>query len=173
MLSRDTLDQIPDVIANRIAGANEYMFQKLGDHINRLGKVMPSDMNRIRELYRAGVEISEIEKELAKRTERATAEIKALIDEYTADNLARAYDAYQYRIYHTAKTITCKGLSKAIAGERRTRCSTCRKHTPCGFSAKSKTSLSPLQTATKTLSIKRSQIPRSACRTINQPCATL
>ena len=97
MLSRDTLDQIPDVIANRIAGANEYMFQKLGDHINRIGKVMPSDMHRIRELYRAGVEIEEIEKELAKRTERAAAEIKALFDAYAAANLARAYDAYKYR----------------------------------------------------------------------------
>ena len=81
MLSRDTLDQIPEIIADRLSSANEYMLHKLGDHINRLGQVLPSDMNRLEELHRAGMEVADIEKELAKRTERATAEIKALMDE--------------------------------------------------------------------------------------------
>jgi hypothetical protein len=97
MLSRDTLDQIPEIIADRLSGANEYMLHKLGDHINRLGQVLPSDMHRLEELHRAGMEVADIEKELAKRTERATAEIKALFDSYAAWCLEQAYDAFNYR----------------------------------------------------------------------------
>lgn len=97
MLSRDTLDQIPDVIANRISGANEYMLKLLGNNIKRLGKITDKDVHRIEEMYRAGVDIAEVEKEIAKRTKKAAEEVKALFDAYAAENLARAYDAYKYR----------------------------------------------------------------------------
>lgn len=97
MLSRDTLDQIPDVIANRISGANEYMLKLLGSNIKRLGKITDKDVHRLEEMYRAGVDIADVEKEIAKRTKKAAEEVKALFDAYAAENLARAYDAYKYR----------------------------------------------------------------------------
>lgn len=97
MLGRDTLDQIPDVIANRISGANEYMLKLLGNNIKRLGKITDKDVHRLEEMYRAGVDIAEVEKEIAKRTKKAAEEVKALFDAYAAENLARAYDAYKYR----------------------------------------------------------------------------
>lgn len=97
MLSRDTLDALPDIVAQRISGANEYMLKLLGDNIKRIGKMTAKDAHQLEELYRAGEDVRKIQRELAKRTGKSVAEIKAIFDEYAELDVDRSKNAYLFR----------------------------------------------------------------------------
>lgn len=97
MVTRETIDNIPDVIADRLAEANEYMLRKMGENIKRIGMLAPSDVHRLDEMRRAGADIKKIVSEVSKRTERSLLDIATMFAILADINMSEAYDAYKFR----------------------------------------------------------------------------
>lgn len=97
MLNDKLLDALPEVLAARMEKANEYMLKKAGEHIGRIGRLTASDIHRLDELRRASADIREIEKELAKETQKNVADIEELFAFVASQNLEQSRDFYKWR----------------------------------------------------------------------------
>lgn len=88
------LDSVPELIAERVNQANEYMLKKLGANIKRIGKLSPNDVRRVEELTRAGVDVIAIEREVAQRMDMTVKEVQALFEAAAVENIQSAHAAY-------------------------------------------------------------------------------
>lgn len=88
---------IPDIIAGRIQKANEYMLKKAGEHIKRIGALTPGDLYRANEIRRASIDVRDIERELAKATEKAVSDIRHLFEQAALNGYDSARTLYEFR----------------------------------------------------------------------------
>lgn len=94
-------DELQEIIANRFAKRfskfNEKVLQELGKVIKELGKVIPSDAYRLAQQLKYNTTINDLEKELAKITNKSIEEMKIVLERIATENIQFAEPYYEAR----------------------------------------------------------------------------
>ena len=93
----DIFFTLPDILAGRIQRANEYMLKKAGEHVKRIGTLLPSDLHRANELRRASLDVRDIEREIANATKKNISEVQYMFEQVGMNGFEAARALYEYR----------------------------------------------------------------------------
>ena len=101
MLSESTMEALTERLVSRVEKANIYTLRILGSRIKQIGILLPSDINRLNQLYEYGNDINRIIRELARITELNVSEIYDIFSEIAKKEygLAKPYYDYRYKPY--------------------------------------------------------------------------
>lgn len=97
MLSEDAIDTLVQPIIDRQESINTYVLEMIAKKLGDIGKLSPSDINRIKILMEMGTDIRKFNKELAKVTGIQEVKIKKLLKAVALDNYMDAKPLYDYR----------------------------------------------------------------------------
>ena len=97
MLSDSTINNLIDEMVNRQEDINLYIIGKIADRINDIGTLKPTDIYKIKRLYRTGSDLRQINKMLAQLTNLQERDIKKLIKAVAKSVYTDARPMYDYR----------------------------------------------------------------------------
>lgn len=97
MLSQNAIDNLIRPILVRQERINNFVVGKIAERIKDIGTLKPTDIYKIKRLYRSGADIRLINKELARLTGLQERDIKKLIKVVAKDVYTDARPLYDYR----------------------------------------------------------------------------
>ena len=97
MLSQDAIDNLVQPIIERQENINNYVIQKIAKRIRETGKVSQSDIFALERLYKSGVDIREMNKQLALLAGLQVRDIKKIIKTIAIDSYLDTKMLYDYR----------------------------------------------------------------------------
>lgn len=97
MLSQETEERLAERLVNRIEEANASILKKIGEAINKISTLSPSQAYQISQILKYGGSYEEIAKELVKVSGKNVQDIYKIFDEVAKSNKQFAKDFYQYR----------------------------------------------------------------------------
>lgn len=97
MLRHDIEEMLAERLVKRIEGINAYILKKIGNNINKISKIIPSDVYKIQQILKYGGSFEEIVKELSRISGKNVQEIYKIFDEVAKVNKEFAKDLYNYR----------------------------------------------------------------------------
>lgn len=96
MLSEDAIDNLVQPIVERQEAINLYVILKIARAIKEIGEIIPSDVYKLERILKAGADVREINKELARLTKLQIEDIKSLIKTAAADSYLETKPFYDY-----------------------------------------------------------------------------
>ena len=97
MLSNKVEEELADRIADRINETNTYILEKIGNVINEISMLNPSQAYQLGQMIKYGGSYNEIAKRLAKISGKNVSEIYKIFEEVAKNNKQFAKQFYQYR----------------------------------------------------------------------------
>ena len=97
MLSENTIDNLVQPIVTRQESINTYVLAKIATSVREIGEISPSEINRMKLLVDMGVNIREMNKELARLSNMQVKDIKSLIKTVAIKTNIDAKPLYDYR----------------------------------------------------------------------------
>lgn len=97
MLSQNSLDNLVQPIIERQQKINLYILNKLAERINKIGTLLPSDVQALTRLLNVGDDVRQLNRELAKMTNLQESEIKKMIKQVAYLGYLDAKPFYDYR----------------------------------------------------------------------------
>ena len=97
MLSENTIDNLVQPIATRQESINTYVITKIARSVREIGEISPSDINRMKILTQMGVDIRQMNTELARLSGLQVRDIKSLIKTVAIRTNLDAKPLYDYR----------------------------------------------------------------------------
>lgn len=97
MLYDNKIDKLIQPFMKRQEAINLYVIKKIAERIQLIGRLMPSDVQKLETIYQMGADVREINTEIAKRTRRTETEIKNFIKEIAEEIYLDAKPYYDYR----------------------------------------------------------------------------
>ena len=97
MLSENTIDNLVQPIAARQESINTYVITKIARSVREIGEISPSDINRMKILTQMGVDIRQMNAELARLSGMQVRDIKTLIKTVAIRTNLDAKPLYDYR----------------------------------------------------------------------------
>lgn len=97
MLSNKVEEELADRIADRINETNTYILEKIGNAINEISMLNPSQAYQLGQMIKYGGSYNEIAKRLAKISGKNVSEIYKIFEEVAKNNKQFAKQFYQYR----------------------------------------------------------------------------
>ena len=97
MLSENTIDNLVQPIATRQESINTYVITKIARSVREIGEISPSDINRMKILTQMGVDIRQMNAELARLSGLQVRDIKSLIKTVAIRTNLDAKPLYDYR----------------------------------------------------------------------------
>lgn len=118
MLSEDTIDNLVQILIDREEEMNLYVLRLIAARIKDINSLLPSDINRLEQLYRTGSDVRKINNYLSTATGLQVAEIKRIIQQVALSSYQDAKPFYDYRkkaFIPFAKNKTLQKLVRAVA----------------------------------------------------------
>lgn len=97
MLSENAIDNLVQPIATRQESINTYVITKIARSVREIGEISPSDINRMKILTQMGVDIRQMNAELARLSGMQVRDIKSLIKTVAIRTNLDAKPLYDYR----------------------------------------------------------------------------
>lgn len=97
MLTDNQIDKLIQPILDRQSKIEMMVLLKIADRINDIGKMVPSDIKMLEQLYKSSSDVRAINKELARLTKLNERQIRRIIKAVAADSYADAKPFYDYR----------------------------------------------------------------------------
>lgn len=97
MLSEDALNMLMQPIIARQEQINNYVILLIARRVNEIGKMKPTDLHKLERLYKMGVDVRQMNKELARLTGLNEKAIRKLIKEVAEDAYIDTKPYYDYR----------------------------------------------------------------------------
>lgn len=97
MLSENTIDNLVQPIVTRQESINTYVLSKIATSVREIGEISPSEINRMKLLVDMGINIREMNKELARLSNLQVKDIKSLIKTVAIKTNIDAKPLYDYR----------------------------------------------------------------------------
>lgn len=97
MLNDEVIDKVVERLVRRIEQGNEYVLQKIGNNIRKIGTLSPSKAQDIVQLLRYGGDYDKIVKKLAEITELNVKDIYKIFDSIAKSDYEYAKQFYEFR----------------------------------------------------------------------------
>lgn len=97
MLSEDAIEKLVQPITQNQEAINTYVLKKIANGVREIGKLSPSDINRMKLLVEYGADIRLMNAELARLANRQIRDIKSMIKTVAIDTHLDAKPLYDYR----------------------------------------------------------------------------
>lgn len=97
MLDEQTLQALPEGIALRLRRLNEEILESLGERIEKIGKLKPSDLHKLKQLRSSGTDVSKFIDRLSSITDKSVAEIYSMFEAASKEDYANYEMLYQSR----------------------------------------------------------------------------
>lgn len=119
MLSEEAENRVVERLVNRIEQGNTYVLQRIGDTLNKIGKLDYTRAYELSQVLKYGGDYDKIVKELAKITDMNVKDIYEIFDEVAKSDYEFAKQFYDYRgmkYIPYDQNIALQNQIKAIAG---------------------------------------------------------
>lgn len=97
MLNESIIEKLAERLVNRVEEANEFTLRLLGERINEIGTLIPTDARKLVATLRYGGDIDKIAKKLEDLTDLNIVDIYKIFDELASMDLEFARQFYDYR----------------------------------------------------------------------------
>ena len=97
MLSEEVLDKVIERLANRIEQGNEYVLAKIGNKIDEIGKLQPTQVIQLQQIIKYGGDYDKIVKKLVEITKLNKKEIEKIFHEVAKKDYEFSKKFYDYR----------------------------------------------------------------------------
>ena len=97
MLDENKIDKLIQPFVDRQEAINVYVIKKIAKRVQEIGRMLPSDIQKLEVLYQFGADVREINAEISRQTKRTLKDVKALIKDVAADVYLDAKPYYDYR----------------------------------------------------------------------------
>lgn len=97
MLSEDAINNLVQPIIDRQESINMYVINKIASRLRDVGELRPSDINKMKILVDMGADINEINKEMARISDKQIVDIKRIIRTVAIDSYKDVKPFYDYR----------------------------------------------------------------------------
>lgn len=97
MLNETTIEKLSERLVNRIKDVNSYTLQLIGEQINRIGSMTPTNANKLINVLKYGGDIEKIVLKLTEITELNVKDIYDIFEEIAKSDLNFAKQFYDYR----------------------------------------------------------------------------
>lgn len=97
MLSEEALDKVIERLANRIEQGNEYVLAKIGNKIDEIGRLQPTQVIQLQQIIKYGGDYDKIVKKLAEITKLNKKEIEKIFHEVAKSDYEFSKKFYDYR----------------------------------------------------------------------------
>ena len=97
MLSDEVIEKVIERIVNRIEQGNTYVLQKIGESINKIGTLSPTQAQQLEQVLKYGGDYEKIVNELAKITKLNVKDIYKIFEEVAKNDYQFAEQFYKYR----------------------------------------------------------------------------
>ena len=125
MISDELLDKVSERIIQRIENVNTDILKQIGNKLDEIGKLSPSQAQQLAQTLKYGGDYNKILKELARITKLNTKEIKEIFEEVAKSDYRFAKQFYDYRgigYIPYEENIALQSEVKAIANITARRC---------------------------------------------------
>ena len=97
MLSDEVLEKVTERIVERLENVNTYILKQIGNKLDEIGKLTPTNAMRLGQMIKYGGDYDKIVKELAKVSKLNQKEIKEIFHEVAKSDYRFAKQFYDYR----------------------------------------------------------------------------
>ena len=97
MLSERELEKLIQPIIDRQEAINSYVIRKIAERVKEIGHLLPSDVYKLERLLKSGVDVRDINKQVARLTGLNERDIKKLIKAVAKDSYLDTKPYYDYR----------------------------------------------------------------------------
>lgn len=97
MLSDEVIEKVTERLVNRIEQGNEYVLQKIGESVKKIGTLSPSATHELEQIMQYGGDYEKIAQKLAKIMNVNVKEIYEIFDEVAKTDYEFAEQFYNYR----------------------------------------------------------------------------
>lgn len=97
MLSNDYIDNLIDPFIERQENLSSYVVNTIATRVKEIGEVSKSDVYRLQQLYKTGVDTKLINEEIAKVANTQVSNVKSMIKKVAIDTYKQAKPFYDYR----------------------------------------------------------------------------
>lgn len=97
MLSEEVIERVSERLVNRIEQGNEYVLNKIGESIKKIGTLKNTDVHDLEQILKYGGNYEDIVKQLKKITKLNTKDIKKIFEEIARNDYEFAEQFYKYR----------------------------------------------------------------------------
>lgn len=97
ILSEEVVDKLVERLVKRIENGNEYILQTMGETINKIGTLTPTQVHQLSQIIQYGGDYDKIVDKIAKITKINRKEIYDIFDEVTKSDYATFEPLYNYR----------------------------------------------------------------------------
>ena len=124
MLSEETLERLSEKLVDRVEQLNTYLIQKIGNQINTIGTITPSQLSEVLQSVQYGNDLDEIMNKIAEITDMNVKDIYKIFEEVARKNQLFSRKFYNYKKikfipYDKNKVLQeqVKAIAKATADE--------------------------------------------------------
>ena len=97
MLNEEALERLSERLVDRIEDLNLFMINKLGEQINRIGTLTPTQLREVMQSIKYGNDINEIVNKIAEITNKSVKDIYDIFEEVAKKNQKFAKQFYEYK----------------------------------------------------------------------------
>lgn len=97
MLSEEVVDRVVERLVKRIEAGNEYVLEKIGESIKKIGTLSPGSVHELNQMLEYGADYDKIVMELSRITEINVKEIEEIFEEVAKKDHEFAKQFYDYR----------------------------------------------------------------------------
>ena len=97
MLSDEVLEKVSERLINRIEKVNTDILKNIGSKLDEIGKLSPTDAQKLAQVLKYGGDYNKIVKQLAKASDMTQKEIKEIFQEVAKSDYRFAKQFYDYR----------------------------------------------------------------------------
>lgn len=118
MFTQDELEKMPEAICRRLSGANRDFLQKIGEHILKIGTILPTDMHALEQMRLFGADVAALENELAAITKKNLSEIDTIFENTARENYDFSEQFFKYKgldFVPYDKNTALKNMVRALA----------------------------------------------------------
>lgn len=124
MLSEEALERLSEKLVDRVEQLNTYLIQKIGNQINTIGTITPSQLSEVLQSVQYGNDLDEIMNKIAEITDMNVKDIYKIFEEVARKNQLFSKKFYNYKKikfipYDKNKVLQeqVKAIAKATADE--------------------------------------------------------
>jgi hypothetical protein len=118
MLNESIIEKLSERLVNRVEEVNSYVLQLLGERINQIGKLIPTDARKLVSTLQYGGDLDKIAYALSELTDKNVKDIYVIFEELAKSDLEFARYMYDYKglnFIPYEKNIVLQQQVKAIA----------------------------------------------------------
>lgn len=97
MLSNEVIEKVVERLAVRMEQANEYVLQKMGESVKRIGTLTPTEAHKLVQILKYGGDYDKIIKKIKELTKLNVNDIYKIFDEVAKNDYKFAEQFYRYR----------------------------------------------------------------------------